>query len=105
MGTVRTSVCEDAVLQLLLGAGLDREQAATLVGGGGGGLGQSPGNPDHREQSSPLPVYDDQRSETDDTQHRSSFKSTVMAMMERMSQRLGSLLAKVEESGRAPNHL
>ena len=102
---VRTSVSEDAVLQLLIGAGLNGEQAAAVLDDE---LRQSPHELTHhltREQSSPSPVPQDQRSTQGGT-NLSSFESSVMTMMERLSQRLDDLSARVDRSSGAstPTH-
>ena len=72
---------------------------------GGRRAGAEPREPWSSGAELPSPHLWRQRSETDITQHCFSFEATVMAMMERMSQRLNSLSTKVEQSGRAPNHL
>ena len=92
--TIRSSVSEEAVLELLLGAGLDRAEAANL-------LDPQP------EQSSTMLVPEDQRSISEDAvaesqsaQPSSAFERTIMAILERMNQRLDDLSARVGESNR-----
>ena len=48
----------------------------------------------------PLPMSEDERSEVDVAEDRSCFEAMVKVMM---SQRLDSLLAKMEEAGRTLN--
>ena len=91
---IRLSVSEDAALKLLLRAGLNREQELSLI--------------DHQpsEQSSHSPVTaipEDQRSDYGAglRAQPSTFETSVMLMMERMSQRLDNLSARMDRSSGA----
>ena len=93
---VRATVSEDIVLELLLGVGLDRNQAISLVDH----------QPERSEQSSESPAMEDQRSEPEEGEESqsaplSSFQCTVMQMMEKMSQRLDDLSTRMDRSSRA----
>ena len=92
--TIRSSVSEEAVLELLLGAGLDRAEAINL-------LDSQP------EQSSTMLVPEGQRPTSEDAiaesqsaQPSSVFERSIVATLERMSQRLDDLSARVGESSR-----
>ena len=93
--TIRSSVSEEAVLELLLGAGLNRAEAINL-------LDSQP------EQSSTMlapegqrPTSEDAIAESQSAQPSSAFERSIVATLERMSQRLDDLSARVGESSRA----
>ena len=106
---VRSSVSESAILELLVGAGLDETAALSLI---------SP-QPEQSsvqlgerrqplqlqlsaEQSSGTPTPANRRSsaggEDDASSTGTAFERSIMQIMQRMSQRLDNLTARVDES-------
>ena len=108
---VCSSVSEDAVPELLLGAGLGRHQVLSIIDNQ---LEQSSNVLEQHvrpeEQRSYTPAPEDQRSESGEggvsqRAPQSTFESSVMEMMTKMSQRLDDLSARVDSSSRVSTPL
>ena len=106
---IRPSVSEDAVLELLTGASLDRAQALVLLGEGGQEQPDLSTHPDEEQSSSRSVVaHRDQRSTSrapeaapfvesgQGTCERSAFESSVLATLEAMGRRLDELASRVD---------
>ena len=101
--TIRSSVSEEAVLELLTGAGLDQTQARELL------CGNSVADEFRLDQRSTiLETHEDQRSvsrgseQDQSVQQRSTFEQTVLASLEAMDRRLNDLAAKVDGPSEPP---
>ena len=100
--TVRSSVSEDALLELLTGAGLDEAQAIALLGEQVAAAPRQQPDEDHRsftsaDHSGQRPSESESERVMDQSvRERSAFERSVLASLENMGRRLDYLTSRVD---------